>query len=87
MNIEPFTPNPRVSINHPMADEISIIDHAGAYAGRGSKEIAFFSNDEWVTDIIPEFADYTHPEPDGDTRVYGWVPVAVLDPFLEKYRA
>lgn len=84
---EPFTPNPTVAISHPMADSISIQDHAFAYAGRGQVEIAFFSNGEWVTDIIQEFADYTHPEPDGDTRVYGYVPVALLDPFLETYRA
>lgn len=51
------------------------------------KEIAFFSNGEWVTDIIEEFAGYTHAEPDGHTRVYGWVPIALLDPFLETYRA
>ena len=83
---EAFTPNPRVSINHPLADSISIQDHPFAYAGRGHVEIAFFSNDEWVTDIIKEFADYTHPEPDGDTRVYAYVPVALLDPFMEKYQ-
>ena len=76
----------RTKLNHPMADEVSIIDHERAYAGRGSKEIAFFSNGEWVTDIIEEFEDYTHLEPDGDTRVYGWVPIALLDPFLEKYQ-
>lgn len=83
---EPFTPNPTVAISHPMADSISIQDHAFAYAGRGQVEIAFFSNGEWVTDIIPEFADYADAAA-GDTRVYGYVPVAVLDPFMETYRA
>ena len=82
---EPFTPNPRVSINHPLADSISIQDHPFAYAGRGHVEIAFFSNGEWVTDIIEEFAGYADAEA-GDTRVYAYVPVAVLDPFMEKYQ-
>ena len=69
-------------LNHPMADEISIIDHAGAYAGRGSKEIAFFSNGEWVTDIMGEFEPYAEPEA-GDTRVYRYIPKAVLANFLD----
>ena len=83
---EPFEPTPPVAINHPMADSISIQDHAFAYAGRGQVELAFFHGGAWVQSIIPEFADYAD-ELAMDTRVYGYVPVALVDDFLEKYRA
>lgn len=83
---EPFEPTSPVAINHPMADSISIQDHPYAYAGRGHVEIAFFSNNKWVTDIIPEFAEYADGEA-GGTRVYGYVPIAAVDAFMETYEA
>lgn len=73
-----------VNITHPMADEMSIIDHPLAMAGSGSKEIAFFMNNEWVTDIISEFAEYADAQA-MDTRVYGYVPIAAIDEFLDNY--
>lgn len=72
-------------INHPMADEISIIDHEHSYSSNETKEIAFFLNDEWVTDILPEFEEHTPLAPDGDTRVYGWVPTVKINAFMEKF--
>ena len=83
---EPFEPTPPVAINHPLADSISIQDHAFAYAGRGQVELAFFANGTWVDTIIPEFAEYADGHA-GGTRVYGYVPVALVDDFMEKYRA
>ena len=83
---ESFEPSPPVAINHPLADSISIQDHAFAYAGRGSVELAFFANGKWVDTIIPEFAEYADGEA-GGTRVYCYVPIATVDDFLETYRA
>ena len=80
-------PRTSIKINHPMADEISIIDHEHAYARQGStSEIAFFMNREWVLDIIEPFGAYADL-PAGDTLVYGWVPNEMLDAFLAEYRA
>ena len=70
-----------------MADKISIIDHAHAYAREGStSEIAFFMGKDWVTDIIEPFEQYADTI-GGDTLVYGWVPNELLDEFLNTYRA
>ena len=77
----------RITINHPMADEVSIIDHQYAYCVPGeSSEVAFFVRDKWVTDILPEFAEYADALA-GDTLVYGHVPNEMLDAFLAEYRA
>lgn len=83
-----FIPEPnRIPINHPLADEVSIIDHAHAYCEPGiSSEIAFFVRDAWVTDVLSEFADYADA-PAGDTLVYCHVPNDEIDSFLETYRA
>jgi len=80
-------PHPNViKLNHPMADKISIIDHAHAYARQGStSEIAFFMGKQWVTEIIEPFGAYADL-PAGDTLVYGWVPNEMLDAFLSEYR-
>lgn len=79
-------PRPNTArLNHPMADKISIIDHAHAYARQGStSEIAFFMGKDWVTDIIEPFEPYADL-PAGDTLVYGWVPNELLDNFLKEY--
>ena len=74
----------RVALKHPLADEVSIIWGFGTYtSGIENREIAFFKNDEWVTTVIPEFAEYA----DGsiETMVYGWVPVTEVVSFLEQY--
>ena len=74
-------------INHPMANEISIIDHSMAMATQGvSSELAFFLNGRWVIKPIPEFAEYAEYST-GDTRVYGWVPNELIEAFMETYRA
>ena len=80
-------PRTAIKLNHPMADEISIIDHEHAYARQGStSEIAFFKNRKWVLDIIEPFGAYADSEA-GDTRVYAYVPNEMLDAFLAEYRA
>ena len=83
-----FLPEPnRITINHPMADEVSIIDHQYAYCESGvSSEIAFFVRDKWVTDILPEFAEYADAR-GGDTLVYCHVPNDLLASFVGEYRA
>ena len=73
-------------LNHPMTDEISIIDHEHAYARKGStSEIAFFMNRNWVTDIIEPFAPYADSIA-GDTLVYAYVPNELIDEFVSEYR-
>lgn len=74
-------------ISHPMADEISVIDHDYAMATIGvSSELAFFNGGYWVTKTIPEFAQYAESY-SGDTRVYGWVPNEMVEEFLKQYPA
>ena len=80
-------PRTSIKLNHPLADEISIIDHDRAYARQGStSEIAFFMGKDWVTEIIEPFGAYADSEV-GDTLVYAYVPNEMLDAFLAEYRA
>lgn len=76
-------------INHALADTISIIKEVPgggpAYCDAFSSEIAFFRNGEWVTDIIPEFADYTDGVNIEDTIVYCYVPDSKIIDFLKQY--
>jgi hypothetical protein len=78
--------NRKVSITHPLANVLSISTGEGAYGGENTSEIAFFHNREWVVDPIGEFAEY-HDGSTSDTAVYGWVPNAKIDAFIEKYSA
>jgi hypothetical protein len=72
----------KYTIDHPAADTISVVnDPSIHYADADSSEIAFFKNGEWVIETIPEFAHYGFG-PDGDTRVYGWVPNEIIAEFL-----
>lgn len=72
--------NAKARIAHPMADEVSIAIGDGAYARfPHSVELAFFKNDEWVTEPLPEFASYYSSE------VYPFVPLVMLAQFLENY--
>jgi hypothetical protein len=74
--------NARASIAHPMADEVSIAIGDGAYARfPHSVELAFFKNDEWVTEPLPEFAEYFSHE------VYPYVSLIEFAMFMENYRA
>jgi hypothetical protein len=75
-----------IKINHPMANKISVQNGEHHYAGVNTSELAFFMNNKWVTEIIPEFADYAEAWA-GDTRVYGWVPNELVERFLENYAA
>lgn len=73
--------NATAYIQHPMADEISIAIGEGAMCNFPySIELAFFKNDEWVYDILPEFAAY---HCDG---VYAYVPLQLFATFLESWR-
>ena len=77
----------RHTINHPMADSISVQQTTRHLCTPWeSSEIAFFSKGKWVTKVIPEFAEYAEYS-SGDTRVYGWVPNELIESFLETYNA
>lgn len=72
--------NARAKIAHPMADEVSIAIGSGAYARfPHSVELAFFKNDEWVTEPLPELADYYSHE------VYPFVPLLTFARFMQNY--
>jgi hypothetical protein len=64
-----------------MADEVSIAIGDGAYARfPHTVELAFFKDGEWVTESLPEFADYYSSE------VYPFVPLIEFAMFMENFR-
>ena len=77
--------NAPTKISHPMANRISIQNGPHHYCTPGkSSEIAFFMGKQWVTEVIPEFAEYADTDA-GDTRVYGWVPNELIENFLQNF--
>jgi len=75
----------RVSIAHPLADEVSMNIGDGSYARFPySVELAFFANGEWVEEILWEFEEWTVKEQDV-TRVYSRVPLVWFAQFVEAY--
>jgi hypothetical protein len=72
----------RVKINHPFADEISLVSEMG---DRTCTEIAFFYNRKWVTDTLIEFAGYSDWSYTSDTLVYRYVPNYLVSAFLVEY--
>ena len=76
--------NATASIQHPLADEVSIAIGDGSYASFPySVELAFFKNGEWVSEIIPEFA--AHSADTSSYPVYGWVPLDQFAEFLKNW--
>ncbi len=75
----------RAAISHPMADEVSIALGDNGYCRFPySVELAFFKNDEWVCEILSEFAEYADGEA-GGTRVYAHVPLNTFATFLDSH--
>ena len=75
----------RAEISHPMANEVSIaLGDQGYCTFPYTVELAFFMNGEWVTDVLPEFAEYADGEA-GGTRVYAYVPLSLLSSLLDSY--
>ena len=73
--------NAKATIQHPLADEISIAIGDGAMSTFPyTVELAFFRNGDWSNDILPEFAAY---HMDG---VYAYVPLYKFANFLESWR-
>lgn len=73
--------NAKATIQHPLADEISIAIGDGAMANFPyTVELAFFKNDEWQHSILDEFAAY---HADG---VYAYVPLTLFADFLDAWR-
>jgi hypothetical protein len=73
--------NARAALAHPLADEVSIALGSGQYSRFPySVELAFFKNGEWVTEPLPELAEYYSGE------VYPFVPLIEFVMFLENFR-
>jgi hypothetical protein len=73
----------KTKINHPLADTVSVVSGIGTYSTTSQSELAFFKDGEWVTKVIPEFAEYHDGSPlDSDTCVYPWVPNKLINDFL-----
>ena len=73
--------NAKATIQHPLADEISIAMGDGAMCNFPySVELAFFRNGEWQDRILDEFAAY---HSDG---VYAYVPLEMFAEFLYRWR-
>lgn len=72
----------RCSLSHPMCDTISYFAEPG---DNHYTEAAFFMGNEWVIDIIPEFAEYAVAIA-GDTRVYRYIPRQLVSDFIDKYK-
>lgn len=69
------------TIQHPLADEVSIAIGDGAMSTFPyTVELAFFRNGEWVYEILPEFAAYH------TNGVYAYVPLYKFADFLELWR-
>jgi len=76
----------RTKIRHPKADTISIVDEWGIL---DRKEIAFFQKGECVLEPIEPFADYHDgaDEMEYSTSVYRYVPIALIEAFLDENKA
>lgn len=71
-------------INHPLADEISISMGPQISMARFpyTVEIAFFRKNEWVNEVLPEFAYFAM---DSSDTVYGYVPTDKVFEFLHRF--
>lgn len=76
--------NRKFAIDHPRADTLSVSVGMGTYSDEDCSEIAFFKNDEWVTDLIPPFVSYAD-DMAGKSRVYCYVPDQMIKVFLEEH--
>lgn len=73
--------NAKATIQHPLADEISVAIGDGAMARFPyTVELAFFQNGEWQESILEEFAPYH------SSGVYAYVPLELFANFLESWR-
>lgn len=73
----------RARINHPLADEISYFYQTSE---SDCMEAAFFKNDQWVTDLIPELSLWTESDfAEYPLRVYRFIPKEVVYTFLVRF--
>lgn len=73
--------NAKATIQHPLADEVSVAIGDGAMARFPySVELAFFQSGEWQESILDEFAAYH------SNGVYAYVPLEMFASFLEAWR-
>tara|TARA_R110000803_G_scaffold22085_1_gene55137 strand:- start:3070 stop:3330 length:261 start_codon:yes stop_codon:yes gene_type:complete len=73
-----------IGIEHDMADTMSIADSGRTYSDRDSYEIAFFSKGEWVTESLPEFAQWGSLDTP-EQRIYTYVPRDIVGKFLGEH--
>jgi len=77
--------NAKASLAHPFTDEVSLAIGQGSYSNFPySVELAFFKNDEWVKETIPELSLWAESD-FGVTRVYRFIPAEVIYTFLVKF--
>lgn len=85
LDIEGGTVRSRCMLDHWRADEVSIIFGAGTHSAFPfSVEIAFFKDDEWVTEVLPEFREYVRQGPSQYT-IYEYVPINRIGMFIYLY--
>ena len=73
--------NAKATIQHPLADEVSIAIGDGAMARFPyTVELAFFQHGDWQGVILDEFAPYH------SSGVYAYVPLEMFATFLENWR-
>ena len=73
--------NAKATIQHPLADEVSIAIGDGAMCiFPFSVELAFFKNGDWQESILDEFAAYH------TNGVYAYVPLEMFASFLNAWR-
>ena len=75
--------NPHVvDVDHYRAEQVSYFQEPRSPE---HYECAFFKYDKWQIRAVPEFIEYAEPVA-LDTRVYRYVPKALLDDWIETYR-
>jgi hypothetical protein len=73
--------NAKATIQHPLADEISVAIGDGAMCRFPySVELAFFKDGEWQESILPELSGFH------SGGVYAYVPLEIFARFLDRWR-
>ena len=72
-----------IAIKNELADEISYFEEPSA---SDCMEVAFFKDDQWVTDLIPELSLWAESDfAEYPLRVYRFVPKEVVYTFLVRF--
>lgn len=75
-----------IDIAHPLSDKVSVYFGPRTYSEPPlTFEIAFFKEDAWVKEVVPQFKKYTNVKEETDTRVYSHVPITDFGKFLDNF--